>query len=127
MVTEELRYECITSNFLIDECRITEFFSGYIINFVKHVSSTSSDMLLVDEELCAVKPQESLFNAVADEPKSSTRAVAHHASVSHQTFCKVLNENRLYLFHFASTSFESGRLSSTVSGWYSNVRCTWTS
>ncbi|GFW93243.1 hypothetical protein TNCV_2603611 [Trichonephila clavipes] len=33
-------------------------------------------------------------------PESSTRAVAHHVIVSHQTVCRVLNENRLHLFHF---------------------------
>ncbi|GFU34258.1 hypothetical protein TNCV_4976201 [Trichonephila clavipes] len=36
MVTAELRYECITRSFLIDECRITEF--GYIVNIVKDVA-----------------------------------------------------------------------------------------
>ncbi|GFW06123.1 uncharacterized protein TNCV_4479151 [Trichonephila clavipes] len=50
----ELRYECITRSFLIDECRITEFFSGYIVNFMKHIHSTSPDMRLFDEELCQV-------------------------------------------------------------------------
>jgi hypothetical protein len=55
MVTAELRYECITRNFVIDECRIIEFFSGYIVNLVKQVRSTSSDMKLVDEELYAVQ------------------------------------------------------------------------
>ncbi|GFV86489.1 hypothetical protein TNCV_2156821 [Trichonephila clavipes] len=49
MVTAEMRYECITRSFLIDECRFTEFFSGYIVN-VKHVRSTSPDMMLVDQE-----------------------------------------------------------------------------
>ncbi|GFY09167.1 hypothetical protein TNCV_4663581 [Trichonephila clavipes] len=33
MVMAELQYECITCSFLIDECQITEFFSGYIFNF----------------------------------------------------------------------------------------------
>ncbi|GFV43960.1 hypothetical protein TNCV_492851 [Trichonephila clavipes] len=51
MVTAELRYECIMRSFLIDECRITEVFNGYIVNFVKHIPSTSPDMMLVDEEL----------------------------------------------------------------------------
>ncbi|GFU98892.1 hypothetical protein TNCV_3381381 [Trichonephila clavipes] len=55
MVVAELRYECITCSFLIDEDRITEFFSGYITNFVKHVRSTSPDMMLVDEVLYAVQ------------------------------------------------------------------------
>ncbi len=55
MVTAELRYECITRSLLIDECRITEFFSGYIVNLVKQFRSTSPDMKLVDEELYAVQ------------------------------------------------------------------------
>ncbi|GFW06810.1 uncharacterized protein TNCV_3289101 [Trichonephila clavipes] len=44
--------------------------------------------------------EENILNIVADRPESSTRAVAHHLSVSHQTVCRVLNENRLHLFHF---------------------------
>ena len=30
-------------SFVIDECRITDFFSGYIVNLVKQVRSTSQD------------------------------------------------------------------------------------
>ncbi|GFV02032.1 hypothetical protein TNCV_535401 [Trichonephila clavipes] len=41
MVTANLLCECITHSFLIDECRITEIFSGYIVNFVKQVWWTS--------------------------------------------------------------------------------------
>ncbi|GFY21350.1 hypothetical protein TNCV_3993941 [Trichonephila clavipes] len=33
----------------------TEFFSGYIVNFVKQVCSTSPDMMQVDEELYAIQ------------------------------------------------------------------------
>ncbi|GFV39081.1 hypothetical protein TNCV_4339691 [Trichonephila clavipes] len=33
--------------FLIDECRITEFFNGYIVNFMKQVRSTSPGMMLI--------------------------------------------------------------------------------
>ncbi|GFS99033.1 hypothetical protein TNCV_1890431 [Trichonephila clavipes] len=50
MITADLLYKCITRSFLINECRITEFFSGYIVNFVRHVRSTQPDMMLVDEE-----------------------------------------------------------------------------
>ncbi|GFS84565.1 hypothetical protein TNCV_4607181 [Trichonephila clavipes] len=51
MVTVELQCECITHSFLIEECWITEFFSGYIVNSVKHVRSASPDVILVDEAL----------------------------------------------------------------------------
>ncbi|GFX82241.1 hypothetical protein TNCV_33491 [Trichonephila clavipes] len=44
--------------------------------------------------------EESILNVVADRPESSTRAIAHHVSMSHQTICRLLNENRLHLFHF---------------------------
>ncbi|GFV97182.1 DUF4817 domain-containing protein [Trichonephila clavipes] len=43
---------------------------------------------------------ETLLNFVDDIPESSTIAVAHQVSVSHQIVCRVLNENRLHLFHF---------------------------
>ncbi|GFT55276.1 hypothetical protein TNCV_4611481 [Trichonephila clavipes] len=55
MVMAELRYEGIRRAFLIDECRIAEFFSRYIIIFVKHVLSTSPHMMLVDEDLYGVQ------------------------------------------------------------------------
>ncbi|GFS89240.1 hypothetical protein TNCV_1259711 [Trichonephila clavipes] len=41
-----------------------------------------------------------ILNVVADRPKLSARDVAHHRTVSLQTVCTVLNENRLHLFHF---------------------------
>ncbi|GFX58160.1 uncharacterized protein TNCV_4049181 [Trichonephila clavipes] len=44
--------------------------------------------------------KEIILNVVADRPQSSTRAVAHLVSVSQETICRVLNENRLHLFHF---------------------------
>ncbi|GFT46534.1 hypothetical protein TNCV_3183981 [Trichonephila clavipes] len=52
-------YDCgngnaITRSFQIDECQITEIFSGYIVNFVKRVRSTSPDMMLVNEKLYLV-------------------------------------------------------------------------
>ncbi|GFX44500.1 hypothetical protein TNCV_4713261 [Trichonephila clavipes] len=43
---------------------------------------------------------ESILNIVVDRPELSARAVAHHVSGSHQTICRLLNENRLHLFHF---------------------------
>ncbi|GFY18109.1 hypothetical protein TNCV_2045181 [Trichonephila clavipes] len=43
------------NSFLTDECQITEFFSGSIFNFVKHVCFQSPDMMLIDKELFAVQ------------------------------------------------------------------------
>ncbi|GFU56543.1 hypothetical protein TNCV_2773231 [Trichonephila clavipes] len=51
----EMHFECITRSFLIDECWITEFSSGYISNFVKHVWSTSPYMMRIDDELYAAQ------------------------------------------------------------------------
>ncbi|GFY04733.1 hypothetical protein TNCV_419871 [Trichonephila clavipes] len=70
MVQAELHNDFITRCFLSNECRVTEFFSGYTVNFVKHVRSKSPDMLLADEELYAVQ-------AWKNRSESSTRAVAH--------------------------------------------------
>ncbi|GFX12107.1 uncharacterized protein TNCV_2998901 [Trichonephila clavipes] len=36
--------------------------------------------------------EESILNFVADRHKSSTRALAHHLSLSHQTVCRVLTK-----------------------------------
>ncbi|GFX20213.1 hypothetical protein TNCV_1437731 [Trichonephila clavipes] len=58
--TAELRYDCITLSFLIDKCRITEFFSGCIVNVMKRVRSTSPDMIMVNEELYAVQALQAL-------------------------------------------------------------------
>ncbi|GFV67464.1 hypothetical protein TNCV_4621451 [Trichonephila clavipes] len=69
MVTAELCYECMTRSFLIDECRITEFFSGYIVNFMKHVRSMLPDMMLDDNQS---KPGKSILNVVADRPETRT-------------------------------------------------------
>ncbi|GFY12736.1 hypothetical protein TNCV_2449271 [Trichonephila clavipes] len=55
MVMAELRDECKTLSFLIDECRITECFSGYIVNFLMHVRTRSPYITLVDEELYPVQ------------------------------------------------------------------------
>ncbi|GFW95496.1 uncharacterized protein TNCV_1721981 [Trichonephila clavipes] len=79
MVTAELSYKCITLSFLTDECRIREVFSGFVINFVKHVRFTSPDMIPVDEELYAVQAwKKFILNIMFDRPESSTRFVAHH-------------------------------------------------
>ncbi|GFX30404.1 hypothetical protein TNCV_3460551 [Trichonephila clavipes] len=42
----QLRYECIMHSSLIDECRITEFFSSYIVNSVKHICSSAPDRMM---------------------------------------------------------------------------------
>ncbi|GFV91853.1 hypothetical protein TNCV_2975241 [Trichonephila clavipes] len=47
----KLSYEYITRSFRIDECRITEFFSSFIVNFGKHVRLTLPDMIVVDKDL----------------------------------------------------------------------------
>ncbi|GFW41276.1 uncharacterized protein TNCV_1002691 [Trichonephila clavipes] len=44
--------------------------------------------------------EENTLNVVVDRFESSTRAVAHHVSVSHQTIRREFDENRLHLFHF---------------------------
>ncbi|GFX02611.1 uncharacterized protein TNCV_728651 [Trichonephila clavipes] len=44
--------------------------------------------------------EESILNIVAVKPESSTRSVAHHISVNHETVCRVVNGNRLHIFHF---------------------------
>ncbi|GFY36087.1 uncharacterized protein TNCV_4844591 [Trichonephila clavipes] len=45
--------------------------------------------------------KESILNDVANKPElGRTSAVAHHISVSHQTICRALRENRLHLLHF---------------------------
>ncbi|GFT80264.1 hypothetical protein TNCV_3202701 [Trichonephila clavipes] len=95
MVMAELRYECVKGSFLIDECRI-KFFSGSIVNFVKHVRSTSSDHGQTGRRRAKRKHLE----RIADRPESRARAVALHISVNHQTVCRMLNENRLHHFHF---------------------------
>ncbi|GFV91682.1 hypothetical protein TNCV_4762471 [Trichonephila clavipes] len=84
MVAVELRCECITHSFLIDECWIKEFFSGYIVNFVKHVRSGSPD---VGRRRAVHNPslEVSILNVVADRLESNTRDAAHQVSVSHQT------------------------------------------
>ncbi|GFW08324.1 hypothetical protein TNCV_1656381 [Trichonephila clavipes] len=76
MVTVELHYECITRSFRINECLITDLFSGDIVNFVKCPHPTSPDMRLVNEELYAVQPvkKESVLNAVADGPQPVTKS-----------------------------------------------------
>ncbi|GFU91046.1 hypothetical protein TNCV_4923771 [Trichonephila clavipes] len=78
MVTVELRYECITCRFLIDECWITNLFRGYIVNFVKHVRSMSPDIMLVDEELYAVQAWKKLLSIGVERPESSVISIAHH-------------------------------------------------
>ena len=44
--------------------------------------------------------KENTLNIVADRSESSTRAVAYKEGMSHQTVCRVLNENRLHKFYF---------------------------
>ncbi|GFX58252.1 hypothetical protein TNCV_4050101 [Trichonephila clavipes] len=46
------------------------------------------------------RQEERILSVVAVRPESSTRVVAPHVSVSHETICRVLSENRLHLVHF---------------------------
>ncbi|GFT06523.1 hypothetical protein TNCV_3356441 [Trichonephila clavipes] len=89
MVTAELRYEGITCSFLIDECRIIEFFSGYIVNFVKHVRSESPDKTLVEEELYAVQAWKKAPCTLWPIDQSKVQELE-----SHQTVCRVLNKKK---------------------------------
>ncbi|GFV61949.1 hypothetical protein TNCV_4107531 [Trichonephila clavipes] len=109
MLTVELCYECITHSFLIAKCRITEYFSGYIVNIVKHVTKHDTGH---HQAVHSPSLEESILNTVADRPESSTRAVAHHVSVCHQTVCRVEQKSLTPPPFSASTSFEFGGLSS---------------
>ncbi|GFY32275.1 hypothetical protein TNCV_3557831 [Trichonephila clavipes] len=73
MVTAELRYECITLNFMVYEC---EFFSGYIVFYPETVLFlvTRHDAGRRRAEL-SPSPEESTFNVVANRPESSTECV----------------------------------------------------
>ncbi|GFW40721.1 hypothetical protein TNCV_4528101 [Trichonephila clavipes] len=44
--------------------QITESFSGYIVNFVKHVCSTSPDMMQVYKELYVVQTWKKAFETL---------------------------------------------------------------
>ena len=44
-----------------DECRITEFFSRYIVSLVKEIRSTSPDVKMVDEELYPLQAWKKTF------------------------------------------------------------------
>ena len=56
MLTGDLRYECVTSGFVIDESRIKEFFSGYPIKLVKQAPFFLPDhdylFIGISEESC---------------------------------------------------------------------------
>ena len=43
VVIARLRYEYNPRTFVIDKCRMTEFYGCYIVNFVKQLGSTSPD------------------------------------------------------------------------------------
>ncbi|GFW07401.1 hypothetical protein TNCV_865731 [Trichonephila clavipes] len=62
----------------MDEHRITEFFSGYIVNFLKHVRSTRRDAGL-QRAVRSPNLEESLLNIV--RPESNRNVVAHHPRV----------------------------------------------
>ncbi|GFY20791.1 hypothetical protein TNCV_1120251 [Trichonephila clavipes] len=68
---EGLPCECITRRFLIHECRITELFSGNIVNFMKHVHlcvtrhATGQQKTVRSPSL-----EENILNFVAARPES---------------------------------------------------------
>ncbi|GFW62278.1 hypothetical protein TNCV_912901 [Trichonephila clavipes] len=73
MVTAEECYEFITRRFLIDECWIKEFFSGYIVNSeIRSIHVTRHDAgrrsTLRNPSL-----EESVLNVADDRPESSTQ------------------------------------------------------
>ena len=72
-------YECITSSFLIDKCRITEFFSSSTVNLVKKVRSISPDTKLVDEAVQAWK--KAFWTLWYDRQELSERAVAYRVII----------------------------------------------
>ncbi|GFS96399.1 hypothetical protein TNCV_17321 [Trichonephila clavipes] len=82
MVTAELLYKCITHSFLIDECLITELFSGDIVN---HVTRHDAGLR---RPARSPSLKESILNVVAYRLESRTRAIGHLVSVSRQIICK---------------------------------------
>ncbi|GFV13260.1 hypothetical protein TNCV_3655801 [Trichonephila clavipes] len=96
----------------MNECRITEFF--FVINFVKHVRSTSPDMMVVEEEQFTQSHpgRKHLELCGGYTPVKYKSYCSSH--MSHQTLFRVLNENRLVAKNpfAANGSFESSRLSS---------------
>ncbi|GFW35486.1 hypothetical protein TNCV_3071141 [Trichonephila clavipes] len=62
-----------------------------------HVTSQATGQLRTVQ---SPRLEESILNAVADISESRTRTVALHASVSHHTICRVLNEIYLHSFLF---------------------------
>ncbi|GFW62161.1 hypothetical protein TNCV_1685921 [Trichonephila clavipes] len=111
MVMSELRNQCIILNFLIDECRITEFFRGYNVNFVKPFRSTLPDTMLVQVLLRSSSLEESILNVVADRPESTKRSVAHHVNVSLQTIFECYMKIVYTSPNFSECNFESDKLS----------------
>ncbi|GFW91578.1 hypothetical protein TNCV_4499981 [Trichonephila clavipes] len=61
-----------------------------------HRQVLETDLFHVSRRRAVQSPslEESILNAVADRPKSSTRAMSHHLSGSNRTVCIVFNENR---------------------------------
>ncbi|GFW62297.1 hypothetical protein TNCV_913091 [Trichonephila clavipes] len=98
MEMDKLCFEYTTHRLLIDDHRIFQRLHRQLpetdsSHVTKH--DTRRQRAIRNPSL-----EESILSVTADIPLSSTRAVAHHVSMSHQTICKMLKENRLHFFHF---------------------------
>ncbi|GFU72436.1 hypothetical protein TNCV_3573851 [Trichonephila clavipes] len=92
MVTAELRYECITLSFLVNEYRIRKFFSRQLretgsFHLTRHDASRQSTVR-------SPRLEESILNVVADRPESSTRAVAHHTRLNGDCYFSATDATR---------------------------------
>ncbi|GFX23808.1 hypothetical protein TNCV_1788391 [Trichonephila clavipes] len=126
MATAELRYKCITRSFLIDECQIIRIFQ-LLHRQLRETRSFHVTRHDAGRQKAASSPSqdERILDVVAVRPESSTRAAPHHVSESHLS---IKRKSLTPLPFSANTGFESDRLfSSTASGWYRNVSCSWTS
>ena len=92
--------------FLIDECRIIKFFSGYIVNLVK------PDMKLVDMCCMQSKPGRKHFEHCHWQTRVKYKNCCSSNRCSSDRLQNVKRKGLTLLPFSVSTSFESGRLSS---------------
>ena len=91
--------------FLIDECRIIKFFSGYIVNLVK------PDMKLVDMCCMQSKPGRKHFEHCHWQTRVKYKNCCSSNRCSSDRLQNVKRKGLTLLPFSVSTSFESGRLS----------------